>query len=170
MATSPSTEGNTELEESKKTWFDHMDGYLKWKILGPDINNPFKTPLALHVITRMATQREFLAQHVQVRCLCDGYEVMIITNPANPRVVSSHPCISTMSQDVIIDYINRTGLDEFISLEIDRIEAEIKNHLNNRSKEKDEQTAVLNAKKRGKATKTSTLNSFAALHSSWCFL
>lgn len=151
MATSPSMEGTEQIEESRKTWFDHMTGYLKWKILGPDINNPFKTPLPLHQITRMANQRDYLAQHIQIRCMCDGYEVMIIANPGNPRVISSHPCISTMPQDIIIDYINRTGLDEYINSEIDRIGNEIREHLKTRSKEKEEHTAILNAKKKGKA-------------------
>ena len=57
-----------------------------------------------------------------------------------------------MDQDVIIDYINRTGLDEYINAEIDRIEQEVRDHLNNRSREKEDQTAVLNAKRKGKAT------------------
>jgi hypothetical protein len=152
MATSPSTEGTAQIDDSRKTWFDHMTGYLKWKILGPDINNPFKSPLPLHQITRMANQRDYLAQHVQIRCLCDGYEVMIIANPGNPRIISSHPCISTMPQEVIVDYINRTGLDEFINNEIDRIGDEIRDHLKSRSKGKEEQTAILNSKKDGKTT------------------
>lgn len=150
MTPQPSRDESAELRESQKTWFDHMTGYLKWKILGPDINNPFKPPVSYHLLTRMANQREYLAQHIQIRCMCDGYEVMIIANPANPRVTSSHPCISSMPHDLIFDYITRAQLDEFIEEEIDRITEEIKEHLAKRTQERAEYLSQLSAKKRAK--------------------
>jgi len=142
-----------EQEHAKCTWFDHMTGYLKWKIIGPDIHNPYKTPLPFHTLHRMAHQRDFLNQFVQVRCMCDGYEVMIIMNPNQPRIISSHPCISQMDRGDIVDYIRRAGLDDFIDTEIDRIQAEIIEYLHMREKDMDsEQSDLLGQKKPNKSS------------------
>jgi hypothetical protein len=139
-ARSPS---DTNTTVSAKTWFDHMTGYLKWKVLGPDINNPYKTPLPYHSLNRMTIQQDYLAQYIQIRCMCDGYEVMVIANPANPRIISNHPCISTLDHTVIVDYIHRAGLDQFIESEMDRIRNEIKEHLGKRTKDREEPTHFL---------------------------
>ena len=151
MVNQSTPEGKEILEALHRTWFDQMTGYLKWKILGPDINNPFKKPIPLHTLNRMASNREYLNQHIQVRCMCDGYEVMIISNPSQPRVISNHPCITGMDRGAIVDYIKRVALDEFIDQEIDRIEEEIRNHVRGRAKEKDETTEFLTAAKEAKA-------------------
>ena len=132
------------------TWFDHMTGYLKWKILGPDITDPFKTPLPFHTLHRMAKQREYLNQFIQVRCMCDGYEVMVISNPNAPRITTSHPTLSTMKRSEIVDYIRRTHLDEQFDSEIDRIQEEILNYLRLREKTLDkDETSFLKSKQGG---------------------
>lgn len=156
MSSRPETEpvaGEDAATPAVKTWFDHMTGYLKWKVIGPDINNPFKTPIPFHVLNRMANQRDFLSQYIQIRCMCDGYEVMIIINPNQPRIVSNHPCISGMDRGEIVDYVRRSGLDEFIDDEIDRIEKEIQEHLTSRNRESDEEsTTYLDGKKNRSGT------------------
>ena len=129
----------TNVEGS--TWFDHMTGYLNWKVIGPDITNPFKTPHTLGTLNRMASQRDFLCQFVSIRCMCDGYEVMIISNPEKPRVLSNHPCISNMEVTEIVDYLHRHNLDDFIASQIDQIEQEIREHVTQRREElRDEQS------------------------------
>jgi hypothetical protein len=125
---------NLENSTGGSTWFDLMTGYLKWKVIGPDIQNPFKTPQTLANLHRMLTQRDFLCQHVSVRCMCDGYEVMMIVNPNLPRIVSNHPCINTMPLGDIIDYLQRNNLDDFIEKELERIQVEIREHIEERKK------------------------------------
>jgi hypothetical protein len=143
----------------QKTWFDHMTGYLKWKVIGPDIHNPFKTPLPIHILCRMVNQREYLSQYIQVRCLCDGYEVMIITNPNAPRVISNHPCISQMDKGEIVDYIRREGLDAVIDAEIDRIHEEITNYLKMRENEiENEESAAGGSTLKSKKSKSKKQN------------
>jgi hypothetical protein len=152
MVNQSTPEGTQNLSASHRTWFDQMTGYLKWKVLGPDINNPFMKPIALHTLNRMAANRDYLNQHIQVRCMCDGYEVMMISNPSQPKIISNHPCITGMDRSAIVEYIRRVALDDFIDQEIDRIEEEIRNHLRDRAKEKDETTEFLTAAKRAKAS------------------
>jgi len=127
-----------------------MDGYLKWKILGPDITNPFKTPLPFHTLHRMVNQREYLYQHIQVRCMCDGYEVMVIFNPNQPRISTDHPTLSSMKRSDIVDYIRRSNLDEHFDSEIDRIEEEIRTYLKLREKSlSEDETTYLKGKQQG---------------------
>ncbi len=128
------TSHSSDSLEQGSTWFDLMTGYLKWKVIGPDINNPFKPPIPLANLTRMLNQRDYLCQHVTIRCMCDGYEVMMIVNPNLPRVISNHPCISTIPIGDIIDYIQRHHLDDVIEAELDKLEAEIREHVEHRKK------------------------------------
>ncbi len=132
--------------EEGTTWFDLMTGYLKWKVIGPDINNPFKAPIPLSNLSRMLNQRDYLCQHVTIRCMCDGYEVMMIINPNIPRIVSNHPCISTIPVGVIVDYLQRHHLDQVIESELEKLEAEIREHVEHRKQnmELDRQTATAN--------------------------
>jgi hypothetical protein len=135
-----------------KTWFDHMDGYLVWKIIGPDITNPFKSPLPFPMLHRMANQREYLNQFIQIRCMCDGYEVMVISNPNAPRISTSHPTLSRMERHDVVDYIRRASLDEYFDAEIDRIQEEIRLYLRQREKTLDkDDTTFLAKKQQGKA-------------------
>ena len=129
------SEYDSEVIKDGGTWFDLMTGYLKWKVIGPDIHNPFKAPHSLANLTRMMTQRDYLCQHVSVRCMCDGYEVMMIVNPSLPRVISNHPCINTMPMGDIIDYLQRHHLDDFIEAELNRIQEEIREHVAERKKQ-----------------------------------
>jgi len=107
------------------TWFDYMTGYLKWKIIGPDIHNPFNTLPPLHILRRMSQQIDFLSQYVHIRCLCDGYEVMNIQNPCSPRVVTDHPSIAKLSITEIGSYMEREGLDQHVADEMARLQEDI---------------------------------------------
>lgn len=117
------TQNQTEPEH--KTWFDHMTGYLRWKVIGPDIFNPYKVLPPLHVLKRMTNDLDFLGQFINVRCLCDGFEVMNIQNPCLPRVWTDHPVILRLDMHIIGNYMRRTGIDEFIHSEMVRIQEEV---------------------------------------------
>lgn len=158
MKASPNRNPKESVTAEYRTWFDQMTGYLKWKIVGPDIHNPFKTPLPIHLLNRMSNSREFLNQHIQIRCMCDGYEVMMLSNPNHPRISSNHPCISAVDQHLIVDYIQRAGLDQIFDAEIDKIQEEIREHLSTRGKEKEDRTTFLDKEKISEVSKAPKSN------------
>lgn len=143
-------------EEKPKMWFDHMHGYLTWKVYGPDIHNPFSREIPFRQLQRMATEWDFLNQYVHVRCLCDGYEVMTLINPLAPRIMSSHPCVSSMNRDEIVDYMKLTKIFESIAFEAQRIQDEIRDHLKIREEKHDEEnkdTGIIKNSKRDERRK-----------------
>ena len=77
----------------------------------------------------MVSQRDFLCQYIHVRCICDGFEVMVMYNPHNPRIQSDHPCISQIPDKTVIEYIRDKEIDKMIWAEVDRIHEEVKAHL-----------------------------------------
>ena len=143
-------------EVASRGWFDHMTGYLKWKVVGPDIKNPFKTPPPPHILRRMFEQVDFLSQFIQIRCLCDGYEVMSIFNPYTPRIQSDHPSISRMSLGEVVGYLERAGIDEFINSEIKRIQSEIAEKIKNYDSEQDNEDTHILSKSKKKSKKVET--------------
>lgn len=110
-------------------WFDHMNGYLTWKVFGPDIHNPYSKEIPYRQLQRMASEWDFLNQYIHVRCLCDGYEVMTLNNPLAPRITSNHPCVSSMKREDIVDFMSMTKIFETIAVEAQKIQDEIREHL-----------------------------------------
>ncbi len=58
----------------------------------------------------------------------------MIVNPNLPRVISNHPCISTIPVGDIIDYLQRHHLDAVIEAELEKLETEIHQHVEQRKK------------------------------------
>lgn len=127
--------------QPSSTWFDQMAGYLDWEIIGPNLHDPFKVKMPVHLLRRMVDDRAFLCEYINVRCLCDGYEVMIIQNPSKPDFVSEHPCISKTSAKDIVAYLQKNAIDVYVSQQIDKIQEDIRQHLGVREKEFEEEEA-----------------------------
>jgi hypothetical protein len=117
------------VNEAPKNWFEQMEGFLDWKIIGPDLNNPFKPPISDIALHELATKRESLRKKMDLRCLCDGHEVLLIRNLGTPFLKTDHPCISKISRMEILDYLKRAGLEELILQEMERIQKEIEEEL-----------------------------------------
>jgi hypothetical protein len=128
-----------------------MEGYLTWKVFGPDIRNPYKSELPIATLRRMVENHDALAQGVNVRCLCDGFEVMSVTNPLKPRVTSNHPCISAMRKDEILAFMEESGIFEMIETEMEKIRVDLLTYLAEREKRAPETNAQAAEKKKSKA-------------------
>jgi len=145
------------------TWFDQMTGYLDWEVVGPNLHDPFKVRMPVYLLRRMADDREFLCEYVHVRCLCDGYEVMVIENPSKPHFNSDHPCISKTAAKDIVGYLQKNAVDVYIWQQIEKIQEEIKQHVGIREKESpdgdEEPTSILQrVDKQQKESSTSAKN------------
>jgi hypothetical protein len=126
MDNTPEDELLPQDSDEQKIWFDYMDGYLNWKVSGPDINNPYKQIPTIPYLKRMLTDENFLMTHIVVRCTCDGHEVLILNNPTSPRIQSDHPCLTSLPANAIMDYIFKNKLDEMIYAEVDKIKEDIR--------------------------------------------
>ena len=114
-----------------------MQGYLKWKVRGPDIHNPFAPPISNVQLNRLVHEDDYLRENIELRCTCDGYEVMLLTNLNKPRVRCDHPCLNVLTRREIIDAVGRHGLDEMVQTELKKIREDLAQELERRSKEKE---------------------------------
>lgn len=112
-----------------------MEGYLHWKIIGPDINNPYAPKMPDRVLTELAHREDSLRRRLSIRCMCDGYEVMFIRNLGSPSVKTDHPCIGDLSIPQIFDYLEREGIEARVQQEVLRIQAELREELKRREQE-----------------------------------
>ena len=126
-----STDGDEEPKR-KLTWFDSMEGYLEWRVFGPDIYNPYRAPYPIVQLKKMAYEPGFLGQFIRIRCMCDGYEVMIISNPFQPVVKSEHPCVRAVVPAEIFTYMEEAGVSNYVRTEMERIQAEILKYVSER--------------------------------------
>lgn len=116
----------------QRNWFELMSGYLQWKVVPPDYNNPFKTPVAENVLRELVHKRNALKRVCKLKCVCDGYEMMSFDNLEDPAVCTEHPCISAMGSSAVIDYVSRSEVNAQIQEQLERIEQAMRELLEQR--------------------------------------
>ena len=132
------------VREKKKraNWFEQMEGFLNWTVIPPDITNPFKPPLPDRVLLELAYNPAALRSMSNLRCLCDGYEVLMIKNLETPIFRTDHPCISSLGRGEIMDYIERSGIHEKINTELSKVRKQIVDEINTREIESEDRGTV----------------------------
>lgn len=121
-----------EVAVRRQNWFELMEGYVVWKVVGPEITNPFASPIPDNVLVQLASRSEKLMGAMTLRCLCDGHEVLQIKNLAKPIFITEHPSISAMPKDDVLRHLTVCGVEDIVRKELARIQGEIKNELERR--------------------------------------
>ena len=119
----------------KKNWFQKMDGLLDWKVIGPDIYNPFQKPFSDSALSELIDNKEKLKGLLDIRCLVDGYEVMIVRNLAAPRIRSDHPCIAAMPKWEILEAMEAQEVHAKVSETLDKIQGQMREEMERRDAE-----------------------------------
>lgn len=108
------------------TWLGHMSDCLVWKVVGPPLDNPYAPKIPYKTLLAMANDRLVLKRHVQLRCLADGFEVMLIKNFAALDIETNHPCLVRLTATELIEYLERTGVRAEIESSMDAIQEQVK--------------------------------------------
>lgn len=126
----------------ERCWFEKMEGYLLWKVVPPDYKNPFKPPVAEHILRELIQRRRALRRVCKLKCLCDGFEIMTFDNLDAPSMFTEHPCVSVMGINGVLNFLSNSPVSGLIEEQLDRIELDIRSLLEERESEPD-QGAVL---------------------------
>ena len=127
---------NTKPSEEEDTWIDKMQGYLKWKVNGPEFHNPYAPRISDAQLNRMVASSTYLRENIELRCTCDGYEVLLLKNLEKPRVRCDHPCLNVLTRRQIIDAIGRYGIQDFLESELGKIRRDLVEEIERRKKDK----------------------------------
>jgi hypothetical protein len=113
-------------------WLHKMDGYLDWRVLAPQIHNPFEMAIPDRMLIMMSKNRDVVRKHVRVRCLCDGHEVLSVDNLSHPIIFTQHPCLVGINRRNLLHYFVEEGVDTKIEEAIDRVQEEVREELKKR--------------------------------------
>lgn len=127
-------------------WFHHMEGYLQWKVVAPDYNNPFKQSVPDHILLDLIKHRAALRRVCGLRLLCEGFELMSFDNLEAPTIATDHPCILALGVNKILDYINTSDAQKFIEEQLERIALSISELLSERAQSEDSLEVVEGSK------------------------
>ena len=125
-----------------RCWFEKMEGYIQWKVIPPDYNNPFKPPVAEHILRELTQRRRALRRVCKLKCLCDGFEIMSFDNLDAPSMFTEHPCISKMGISKVLDYVGASNVHGLIEEQLERIELDMRSLLEDRQEIPDEGAAL----------------------------
>ncbi|RIL11798.1 MAG: hypothetical protein DCC75_01640 [Proteobacteria bacterium] len=118
-------------------WLEKMGSCLSWKVIGPDIHNPYAPVLPERMLFELAYRTERLKKILTVRCMCEGYEVMQIKNLQSPMIITDHPCVNAMTYAEIYEFLEEYGVNKKVEEEITRIQEEIKALLGKKEQEEE---------------------------------
>jgi hypothetical protein len=119
----------SEEDRRRENWFEKMDGFLDWKIISPDLFSPFRPLLTDIKIQELAFNKNALKRMIDLRCLCDGHEVLLIKNARSPAIKTDHPCIAVLTKDEILQHMAR------IEHEVERIQKILQEEITQRDQE-----------------------------------
>ncbi len=136
-------QGEEQVEVGEhQTWLDKMGTYLRWKVIGPDIKNPFAPAISDMALRRVLAEPQLMYEQLDLRCTCDGHEVLYMRNIARPFIRSDHPCIRLLNQVDLLDAISRQDINDLIAEEADRIYQEFKEEFEKRKTTKTKSQAL----------------------------
>jgi hypothetical protein len=125
----------SEEDRRRENWFEKMDGFLDWKIISPDLFSPFRPLLTDIKIQELAFNKNALKRMIDLRCLCDGHEVLLIKNARSPAIKTDHPCIAVLTKDEILQHIEEQGHMARIEHEVERIQKILQEEITQRDQE-----------------------------------
>jgi hypothetical protein len=117
---------------SKDHWFSKMDGYVDWRVVAPQIHNPYQKPLSDQMLSSMVRNRETVKKMMKLRCLADGHEILIVESLGALRFSTSHPCLSGVSKREIRACLEQFGINKEIETEIDKVQSAARDELTRR--------------------------------------
>ncbi len=120
---------------SDSNWFDKMGDVIEWKVVTPDLDSPFQMPLTERVLQDLSTNEKARRKACDLRCLCDGYEVMLIKNLNSPQFSTSHPCISSMPKNAVLAQLKLAHVEAAIASELEKLRVGALQELDRRAKE-----------------------------------
>ena len=136
-------------KKKEASWLEKMGDAIKWKVIAPNFANPYQIPFSDVALYDLANNPQARLKACDLKCLCDGYEVMSMKNLSSPMLFTSHPCLSAMPRSEILEYINGKEIQDNINSELEKLKTLAQEELDRRQvdREKEEQ------QKRGAAVK-----------------
>lgn len=105
--------------DEEGTWLNRMHPFLEWKVIVPDCNNPFGTPMSNNVLIEFATRKDVLLRHVELKGNVDGEEIITLKNITRDiDVITNHPAVITMKRSDIKSYIQNSGVLKIIDVHL----------------------------------------------------
>ncbi|RMD85426.1 MAG: hypothetical protein D6808_05310 [Candidatus Dadabacteria bacterium] len=126
-----------EFEEEELNWLERMHPLMEWKVVYPECNSPFGTPMSEKALNELASKKEILIKYLELRARVDGEEIIVIKNlPSNLEVITDHPAVVPMRKSEIKRYLTKMGVMDFVDKEMDNIQEIYRKELKNRKRKK----------------------------------
>jgi hypothetical protein len=127
-------ESQYESEETlgEDHWLSKMDGHLDWRVIPPPIRDPYSIPLTDLVLDAMSKNTAVIKKHMKVRCLCEGHELLMISNLCAPSVRTDHPCLSHLTRNEVLLCFDQFNLWALVDAAIERVQQEVAEELHRR--------------------------------------
>jgi hypothetical protein len=117
---------------SAQDWLKTNQTVIKWRLIGPAINNPFDSQAANDRLEAYATDRSALMEVCSVQALMDDTVLLKISDLISMKFETEHPKLVELDRDTLKRYLESTGVWDDIGNQFKKFQSACKDELTNR--------------------------------------
>lgn len=121
------TTENQGTEE--QNWLMRMHSFLQWKLVCPELNNPYERKFSEKAIKELSEDLEVLKRYSKIRGLMDGEEIICISDLTKFEISTEHPSLSKLHRNEVKGYLETSGVLKDLEAELRETQSSYKQAL-----------------------------------------
>lgn len=103
-------------------WFQRMGDALKWRLITPDFTSPFRPSYSDLTLSNFAKSIDALLKACELKCICEGYEVLHARNLKAFIISTDHPCLTSLKNGDFAYYLRESGIFQDIVTQLESVQ------------------------------------------------
>lgn len=109
-------------ESQQLQWLVKNHPSIRWRLIGPNIKNPFDSTASDQKLEAYANDKSILMEACQVHGLMDDTLVLKITDLTILKFDTEHPNLNNLSGDDLDSYLKQAGVWKIIDQEFKKLQ------------------------------------------------
>ena len=121
-----------ERRAPEYTWLEKSHPNIKWRLIGPNIRNPFDSLTTDLKLESYTSDRYALMEVCQVMAIMDESTILKITDLDSLQFLTEHPNLVSLQREDLDAYLKTSGVWDKISADFNELQKECRRELDAR--------------------------------------
>jgi len=113
-----------ERKSDEHEWLDKMHSTIVWRLIGPNIKNPFDSNVTETKLEDYSTDRSTLMEVCEVQAYMDETVILKVLDLTDLTIETVHPNLVNLDRDSLSRYLKESGVWDFIEDEFKKLQEE----------------------------------------------
>lgn len=114
-------------------WLEKNHSVIRWRVIGPNVRNPFDSASSDQKLETYASDRSTLMEACQVQAAMDDTILIKITDLSVFKFSTEHPYLVDLSREDLRRYLDKSGIAKMIQDELSKLQQACRDELKNRT-------------------------------------